>query len=257
MKVTVLGCSGSLAAPGNPASGYLVEPTEGAPVVMDLGPGCLPALQQLLNPSEVHVAFSHLHPDHCLEFPSLMVWRRYHPQRAATRRHRCLGPTDTFGLLGRLSSDTPGQVDDMSDTFDFSPWTPHEPQDVGGVRITPFPVIHPVEAYALRAEDQATGAVVAYSGDTAYTEELVRCAKNADLFFCEATWGACGDGKAPKMHVSGAEAGRAARLAGAKTLILVHIPPWCDPRDAFEAASREFDGPVLLAGAGKTYAAGE
>ena len=45
MKLTVLGCSGSVPGPDSPASGYLVE-AEGYRLVLDLGHGAFGALQR-------------------------------------------------------------------------------------------------------------------------------------------------------------------------------------------------------------------
>jgi ribonuclease BN (tRNA processing enzyme) len=51
--------------------------------------------------------------------------------------------------------------------------------------VTPYSVVHPsgAPAYALRVvcEDK----IIAYSGDTEWTEALVRTANGADLFVCE------------------------------------------------------------------------
>lgn len=248
MKLSILGSSGSLGAPGNPASGYLLSGSlEGArPLLLDIGPGVLAAMQATINPADVHVLLSHLHADHCLDFPSLLVWRRYHPTLFAREKCHFLGPKNSPVHLGRLSADDPEGVDDFSDTFIFSAHQAHVPVDLEGYRVTPFPAVHPIEAYSLRVEERATGQVVAYSGDTAWTDELVECARDADLFLCEATWGENCEGKAPDMHICGVEAGRAARLAGAKHLVLIHIPPWVDAHRVVDAARKEYEGPITL-----------
>ena len=64
----------------------------------------------------------------------------------------------------------------------------------------------------------------------------IDAARNADYFLCEAAWGATSEGKAEGMHLSGKEAGRIAREAGVKTLVLVHIQPWTDPEEVLAAA---------------------
>ncbi|WP_281706977.1 MBL fold metallo-hydrolase [Corynebacterium argentoratense] len=250
MKLRILGCSGSVGGPNNPASGYLIHDVEGQDVLIDCGPGILAELQQVADPSSVHMLFSHLHADHCLDFPSLLVWRRYHPERPSKACTLCLGPVETTERLGGISADTYGEIDDFSDTFNFQPWQAYEPVFVDRLKVTSYPVIHPVETYAIRIECPKTGAIVAYSGDSAYTDELIDCARDADFFLCEATWGDTSEGKAPGMHLSGAEAGRIAKLAGAKTLVLVHIPPWADADVAKASAETEFDGPIIIGTAG-------
>lgn len=253
MKLTILGCSGSLGAPGNPASGYLVSPDDGSSVIVDLGPGTLAALQEIQNPADAHVLFSHLHADHCLDFPSLMVWRRFHPELKATQRHRCLGPAHTPVHLGRLTADEPDDVDDFSDTLDFTAWRHEHAETVGGLEVTPFTASHPGEAYALRMQDPVSGKVVAYSGDSADHPNIVAAARGADLFLCEAGWGPTSEGKIMGMHMSGEEAGRIAAAAGVKRLGLVHIQPWTDKEATLAAARTEFDGEVILGEPGMVF----
>ncbi|QGU05415.1 MBL fold metallo-hydrolase [Corynebacterium comes] len=251
MKLTILGSSGSLSGPTNPASGYLVTVDNSPAVLMDIGPGVLGKLQEIQDPSDAHVVFSHLHADHCLDFPSLLVWRRFHPFAPAKDRKLCFGPSSTLTHLGRLSADGPGEVDDMSDTFAFAPWRVNEEHLIDRISITPFQALHPVEAYSLRITEHTSGKTIAYSGDTGWTDQLVECARDADVFLCEATW-CSGDGDFPPgMHLSGAQAGRAARLAGVKKLVLVHIPPWGDVEATLAAARSEFDGPIELGGQGR------
>jgi len=65
---------------------------------------------------------------------------------------------------------------------EFSERTPYE---LGPARITPFEVRHSSGApsYALRIE--YGGKVIAYSGDTEWTDALFDAADGADLFVCE------------------------------------------------------------------------
>ncbi|PRQ10840.1 hypothetical protein C1Y63_09380 [Corynebacterium sp. 13CS0277] len=253
MKVRILGCSGSVPRRSNPASGYVVTADGMSDVVLDLGPGTFAHLMHHADPSDVHVLFSHLHPDHCLDFPSLLVWRRYHPQRPSDGRNLCFGPQATFTHLGRLSADEPDEVDDMSDTFAFAPWVDGQETFVDRLEVTPFRVVHPIETFALRVRDPKSGHVVAYSGDTAPTPRLVEAARGADVFLCEATWGYSSEGKPENMHLSGAEAGAIAQEAGCRKLVLVHIPPWTDPEEALRGARETFDGEIVIGRAGDVF----
>ena len=219
---------------------------------MDMGPGVLAALQEIEDPADAHVVFSHLHTDHCADFPSLLVWRRFHPTMAAKSRNLLFGPQDTPKRLGRLSSDEPDGVDDMSDTFAFDSWVERQAEIVDKYTITPFRVVHPIETYALRVEERRTGASLTYSGDSAYTEALVDAARGVDIFLCEATWGTSCDGKAPGMHMCGQETGRIAAQAGVKKLIITHVPPWIDAQATMDAAAQYYDGPIELARPGMT-----
>lgn len=257
MRLTILGCSGSLGAPGNPGSSYLITSPErpAAPgILMDFGPGALAALQPVFDPANAHVIFSHLHADHCSDIPSLLVWRRFHPSAPSPRRHIMAGPSYAPLHFGRMGADGPDDVDDISDTFDFRPWQPWVPQEIEGVTVTAIPVLHPAaESHGLRVACNDTGRVLAFTGDSGMTPSLLDVARGADLFLCEAAWGPSSEGKAPGMHLSGEEAGRIAREAGVATLVLVHIQPWTDPEETRAAACREFDGEVIVGRPGAVF----
>ncbi|MDO4911324.1 MAG: MBL fold metallo-hydrolase [Corynebacterium sp.] len=264
MALRILGSSGSLPGPDNPASGYLLECTEvhtgvgdcessregdqalsTSGLILDIGGGVLGALQkQGVNPADYHVALSHLHADHCSDFASLLVWRRYHPTLSATRSHMLCGPSGTPGLVA---------PDDFSDTFTFHAMNPDEPiRFDNGFELRVFPAVHPVEAYSMRITTPQ--GVLAYSGDSGPADSLIECARGADYFLCEATWGRSSAGKPANMHLSGAEAGAIAAAAGVKHFLITHIPPWVNSQDAYEAAKAEFSGEITLVQAGDTYA---
>ena len=86
VRITVLGCSGSVVGPDSPASGYLLTRAGHPAAGHRLRRGVLGALQRHADPGSVHVLLSHLHADHCLDLPGLFVWRRYHPSPPAAAR---------------------------------------------------------------------------------------------------------------------------------------------------------------------------
>jgi ribonuclease BN (tRNA processing enzyme) len=65
-------------------------------------------------------------------------------------------------------------------------WIDGKSIQVGGVVVTPYQVVHAsgAPAFALRVE--CGGKVIAYSGDTEWTDALRQAAHGADLFICEA-----------------------------------------------------------------------
>ncbi|QDR77682.1 MBL fold metallo-hydrolase [Corynebacterium sanguinis] len=254
MKLTILGCSGSLAAPGNPGSSYLITVPGRSGILMDCGPGALAALQEVHDPADVHVLFSHLHADHCSDTASLAIWRRFHPTAPARQRHMMFGPSYTKLHIGRMGADGPDEVDDITDTFDVSTWVANKAVEIDDITVTPVPVEHTaLESHALRVAERSTGKVLAFSGDSGMTPTLVDAARDADIFLCEAAWGPSAEGKPGGMHLSGAQAGEIARRAGVKTLVLVHIQPWADKQVTLEAARGEFDGEILLGAAGDVF----
>jgi ribonuclease BN (tRNA processing enzyme) len=253
MKVTVIGCSGSFAGPDSTASCYLVEapdredPTRTWRILLDLGSGALGALQRHCDPLLVDAVFiSHLHPDHFFDISGYYVLRKYHPE-GPQPQIPVWGPRGTRSRMARaygLPLD-PG----MNDEFSFKRLRRGE-VEIGPFVLTACRVDHPIEAYALRVE--CGGRSLVYSGDTAACDSLTRLATGADLLLAEAAF-RDGRDNPPHVHMTGSEAARTAQDAGVGMLVLTHIPPWHDKKDAMREAEGVFDGPVLLAAEGSTY----
>ncbi len=241
VRITVLGCSGSVVGPDSPASGYLLTAPDTPPLVLDFGGGVLGALQRYADPNEVHILLSHLHADHCLDLPGLFVWRRYHPT-PATGQGLMYGPSDTWSRLAAASSPVGGELDDFADIFEIRHWSDGEAVRFGALTVLPRLVTHPTESYGMRITDPS-GATLVYSGDTGVCDALVELASGADVFLCEASWTHSPE-RPPHLHLSGTEAGRMAKLAGVGELLLTHIPPWTSREDVISEAKAEFDGPV-------------
>lgn len=245
MRLTVVGASGSLPGPDSAASCYLLE-AEGFRVLLDLGNGALGPLQRHVGLDAVDaVLLSHLHPDHCLDLCPYYVARRYRPG-GPLPRIPVYGPAGTADRMARAYdlSRRPG----MTKEFDFRTWKAGS-VGIGPFRVTVDRVAHPVETFGMRLEHG--GRVLAYSGDTDESPALVRLARDADVFLCEASFH---DGRdaAPGLHLNGRQAAEQATAAGAERLLLTHLPPWNDPdRTLAEAAG--FPGRVDLARAGTTY----
>ena len=241
MRITVLGCSGSVVGPDSPASGYLLTAPDTPPLVIDFGGGVLGALQRYADPNQVHVLLSHLHADHCLDLPGLFVWRRYHPTPAPDKG-LMFGPSDTWTRLAAASSPLGGDLDDFTDIFEVREWVDGEAVQFGSVTVLPRLVSHPTESYGMRITDSG-GATLVYSGDTGACESLVELARGAQVLLCEASWTDSPE-RPPHLHLSGTEAGRIAARAGVGELLLTHIPPWTSREDVISEAKAEFDGPV-------------
>jgi ribonuclease BN (tRNA processing enzyme) len=250
MNVTVIGCSGSFAGPESAASCYLLEGEHDGRtwrVLLDLGSGALGTLQRYVDPLTLDAVFvSHLHPDHYFDISGLYVMWRYHPG----------GPRSTIPIWGPKGVERqmarayglrrePG----MSAEFTFHEYD-DQPVQLGPFSIRAIRVAHPVLAYGLRVE--SAGHVLAYSGDTGPCQSLVDLATGADLLIAESAFVEGGDNPTG-LHLTGKQAGAAAAEAGARRLVLTHIPPWHDPEICLAEAREAFDGPLELAATGSMY----
>ena len=247
MRLTVVGCAGSFPNAQSPASCYLLE-HDGHRILLDLGNGAMGALQQhvdLVWPGALDaVVLSHCHIDHCADLGSLYVQRNYAPE-PATDRLLVLGASDSrdrsVAIYGKAdSAGLDGQV--RFETF------PRTAVEVGPFTVESVRAAHPVEAYSIRVT--AGGRSVTYSGDTGPNDRLVALAAGTDIALFEASF--VGADNPPGVHLSGADAGRAAREAGAGMLVLTHHVAWNDPAVVLAEAAAEFDGPIEQAHPGMT-----
>jgi ribonuclease BN (tRNA processing enzyme) len=253
MRLTVIGCAGSYPGPESSASCYLLEADhEGRTwrVLLDLGSGALGALQRHIDVLTVDAVFlSHLHADHCLDLCGYYVLRKYHPAGPAPRIP-VWGPRGTALRMAKAYDldEDPG----MNEEFDFREYvgSADGPFVVGPFSVAVREVKHPVTAYALRIE--VAGRVLAYSGDTGACAALEEAAADADVFLCEASF-LEGDDNPPDLHLTGVEAGRAATVAGARMLVLTHVPPWHDRQLVLAEATTTYGGPLALAAAGQVH----
>jgi ribonuclease BN (tRNA processing enzyme) len=221
MRLTVVGCSGSVPGPDSPASCYLVE-HDGFRLLLDVGNGAFGALQRYLDPGLVDaVLLSHLHPDHCADLDAFPVWRQHGPGDDS-RPLKVLAPT---GLAVATST-----------------WAAS--QQVGPFTVTTARVAHPVETYALRLD--ADGLALTYSGDTGPCDELVRLARGSDVLLAEASF-VEGPDNPRDLHLTGRDAGDAATRAGVGHLVVTHVPPWASRDRAAADATATYDGPVTAA----------
>ena len=236
MRLTVIGCSGSVPGPDSPASCYLVE-AEGFALVLDLGNGALGTLQRVMPPHELGaIALSHLHPDHCLDMVSLAVQLRFGAGLPARPIPVLAHPTAAARLATAYDpAETPAMFDGLFEfvaarTSTFGPFT------VRTARVN-----HPVPTVAIRVEQG--GASLVYSGDTGESDALVELAHRADVLLCEAAWGGS-DAARPDLHLTGAQAGEHAERAGVGRLLITHVPPWESASAAVTAADATFSRTV-------------
>lgn len=244
MDLTIVGCTGSLPGPLSPASCYLVTARDSERewrILLDLGSGALGALQRHTDPLTLDaVVLSHLHPDHCLDLTGLKVMRGHGPRPAQE-------PLDVWAPAGageRMARAYGVQQPEPMTGMTFNELADSVAFEVGPFTITPYAVLHPVPAFGLRVE--AAGRVLAYSGDTDSCPGLGPLLAGADLALVEASF-LEGRDEGRGIHLTARRAAQAAVDAGARRLVLTHLPPWTDPATAVEEAAHVWRGEVELA----------
>jgi ribonuclease BN (tRNA processing enzyme) len=140
---------------------------------------------------------THLHGDHFAGIPFLLMDAHF-----ATHRTRPLviaGPVGVEERIGSLLAVLFPAADALPFGFPvtYLEWSDRRRLQVGPVVVTPFDVKHStaIRCYGLRVEH--SGRVLAFSGDTEWTDALVPLSADADLFLCECF----SDESAPPHHL--------------------------------------------------------
>ena len=241
MRLTVVGCSGSLPGPESAASCYLLE-AEGFRLVVELGNGALGQLQNYIGLFDVDaVCLSHLHADHCVDLYSYSIARTYSPAglQPAIPVYGPAGARERIALIHGTEGDAYGLIE----RFTF------ETLGTGSFSIGPFDVItehmnHPVETFGFRFS--YGGRTIAYTGDTGETDSVTRLARDCDLFLSEAAFLERPD-LPPGLHLTARQAAGYAARAGIGELVLTHLQPWTDADEALAEAAAVFDGKLAIA----------
>ena len=113
---------------------------------------------------------------------------------------------------------------------------------------TCFTVDHVDGAVGWRIE--CDGISVVFSGDTRFSENLVKASMGADLLIHEAlTTGKDGDSARDRLHSSSAEAAQAAAMAGVKQLVMTHIDSGLhdNTQPLIDDAGKYFNGTISVA----------
>ena len=236
-SITILGCDGSFPGPGGAASGYLLR-GGGATVWLDCGPGTLAALQTHVGLDEVDaIVVSHEHPDHRNDLEGFAVACTYVGRRDGVAVYAPAGVQEHG-----YHTDTPA--------LDFTTVVDGSQFHVGGMAFTASRTDHGPETMAVRVE--AGGRSLGYSADTGPGWSPRSLGPPLDLLLSEATFTAEHEGES--HHLSGRQAGRLAREAGARRLLLTHLWPVTD-RAALQAeAEAAYGAPVEVAEPGRTSA---
>jgi ribonuclease BN (tRNA processing enzyme) len=244
MRITVLGGCGAWPTAEEACSGFLVEHDDFR-LLVDVGYATFPRLLEATTAERLDaVLISHGHPDHCADLnPLLRARALVADPPAALPVHAPRGALDAV-----LALDRPGMLDDAYSLREF---------DAGdGFEVGPFAVDtrllpHWVPNAGMRiAADGDDGGVLAYTGDSGPSPDVVALARDADLLIAEATFPEQVPPDDARYLTSARQAGRQAAAAGVGHLLLTHLWPGTDPGDARTAAARAFPGRLEVAATG-------
>lgn len=253
MRVTVLGTAGASPYADRVQTGVLID----APPVrllIDCGSGITHRLAQLDHAWKgiTHVAFTHFHSDHTVDFVALNVAWKWGQLPQRNEPLTLIGPQGVGDFAQRLLGlyaepfaglPYPVVVEEfpLSSPSDLRPLT-------SGLSIQAHKVPHSAESMAYSVS--SGGRRFVFSGDTGYDEAFANWAKGSDLLLLECS---LPDQYAIPMHLTPRQCGAIAGIAQPKLLALTHFYPVVDGVDIRAEVAESFNGPVVICHDGWTW----
>lgn len=239
MRLTVVGSGDAFGSGGRLQTCYHVS-ADGGEFLIDCGATVLIGMQRLgLEPDRISTIFiSHLHGDH---FAGLVWWLLHaHYVSGRTAPLTVVGPAGIAQRFAQAAEALFPNSTAIERRFElhFCEHVAEQPLDIGGVRVTPFEVLHPSGAppYALRFE--CGGKVLGFSGDTKWVDGVLPAARGADLFIAE-----CFTFGAPEgYHTCWHDIEPNVERLGARRILLTHMGP-----DMLANVDKVQDARILLA----------
>lgn len=216
-------------------------------VVVDLGTGAFSNLIRYRSPDTLDaLVITHMHADHFLDTLPLRYALKYGERTNGRKLPLYLPPTGEAMLRRLCSAFAKESGDDfLADVFDVRTYDPTLPLRCGTAVVRFAPADHFIPTFAVRCD--VAGASVAFSSDTAPVDSVVKLARGARLFVCEATLNEAEESEAGRGHMSAREAGAMAARAVAERLVITHYTEAASPEDLAARARLAFTGDVDVA----------
>ena len=190
-------------------------------LAIDFGASSLIALAQqgIEHNSLDAILLTHLHGDHCGGVPFLLVDAMLAAKR--TRPLVVAGPRDLRRRMDQIREALFPGSHVMTPKFPLT-WIemePGKPHAILDLVVTPEPARHTAETNPTALRVEVGGKVIAYTGDTEWTDDVARVALGADLLIAECYF----YDKPVKWHLNYQTIAERRQTFGAKRLILTHM----------------------------------
>jgi len=190
-------------------------------IAIDFGTSSLIALaQQGIEPNSIDaIVLTHLHGDHCGGVPFLLTDAMLAAKRAGPLT--IAGPPGLQRRMGEISEALFPGSHVMTPKFSLQ-WIemePGRPHTVLEARVIPQRARHTKETIPSAVRVEIGGKVIAYTGDTEWTDDVAKVARGADLFIAECYY----FDKAVKWHLNYPTIVEHRADFGARRVILTHM----------------------------------
>ena len=158
-------------------------------ILVDCGASSLTAMNKLAIPrNDIDAIFlTHFHADHVGGIPFFLLEANY--VRKRKRPLTIIGPPSLKTRFAGIMEVGFAGTKDLEYKFSLrvTEFDIGKSCEAAGVKVTPFHVVHDDRAGpCLGLRFEVEGKVIAFSGDTEWTDVLIEVGREADLFICEA-----------------------------------------------------------------------
>jgi len=212
-------------------------------ILFDGGGGALRQMARLdLDFRQVdYLCITHFHPDHVADFVPFLFAMNYTVDFTRSLPLQVIGPHGLEAFYGQLRGIFGHWIEAKTYPLFF-----HEAKEDRlnflEFSIETLPMNHSEVSIGFRVN--AGGRSMVYSGDTDYCENIVHLGQKADLLILECSFP---DERKIEGHLTPSLAGKIAREASCRKLLLTHFYPVFQGHDILSECQKEFSGEILLA----------
>lgn len=237
-----MGSGDAFSNEGRFQSSYLVKHNS-TTFLMDCGSTIMVSIHlHKIDPNEIsHIFLSHLHGDHIGGIPFFLLDAQWNSHRNTPLV--IAGPrgtqTKTMQLMECLYEGI--SIQDLNFNISFKEYATHATEQFENFTLKPFTVIHSDYSNPHGLRFEFSDKVLAYTGDTSWTNNLIPLMNNADVAICEC----CTRTTPLPNHMNYATLLKNRESLNAKRMVLTHLTE-CNysPVSPFEFAS---DGQIISA----------
>ena len=273
MKLTILGSGTAAPRVNRNMSGYLLE-TNNKKILFDSGPGTIRQLLKLkVNLLDIgNIFYTHLHNDHINDLPAIIWSNNYGTYRKkklniygpkgfkkyfSILMKKILNPTKLIYKIdvNEMKNSTIIKIpiiekNNNKNNFNIINYSIKTMKELNNnklktnnessIMIKSIKSKHTNSSVSYKIE--CINKSIVYSGDTDYSNEIIKISKNADLLILECSFPYKKEG-----HLTPSLCGKIAAKANVKKLVLTHFYPEADKVDVKEQCTKEFNGKIILA----------
>lgn len=242
MKYTIIGSGSCVPNLKRNSSGALLEVDEKL-ILVDCGTGVLHNIPKTgYDYKKIDIiCITHLHLDHINDFAALLFAYHNDPDCNRLKDLQIIGPIGFQNYYKSLKKMYGGSIKPKNyeitifeaEQFSF---------DVNDIRIKIYKTYHTKESIGFRFEYEDK--ILAVSGDTGYHKNIIELCKNASLAVLESSFP---DELSSELHLTPSQAGKIAKKANVKKLILTHLYPIAEKYQLVNQCNKYFSGEVEIA----------